>query len=65
MQNRIMHQDNSFINHAIALKEDFPNSFFSLLAYQKLSSEFQEFFCTEKVLFRPWTAKPGDLMLLG
>lgn len=43
MQSRIMHQDNSFINQAIALKEDFPNSLFSHLAYQKLSTELLKF----------------------
>lgn len=52
MQNRITHQDSNFINQAIALKEDFPNSFVSHLAYQKLSTELLEFFGTEKVLFR-------------
>lgn len=34
-----MHQDNSFINQAIALKEDFPNSLLSHLTYQKLTIE--------------------------
>lgn len=52
-----MHQDNSFINQAMALKEDFPNSLFSYLAYQKLSTELLKFLVQRAALL---AAKPSQ-----